>query len=215
MKIGVIAGTPIDTQMGVDYIISKGFEAIGFACSASASQQNEMQILYKEDLLQIAIKGCLDMVKQGAEGIFLNCNSLSGAINIDKLKEEVPVCVVTPLDIYKLCAKKYSRLSVLAANGQSLSAIEHTILDANPSCMVFGAGLLPLVVAIESGTSSENICHDLKLKQLTECFEAIGCEALVLGCTHFPYIEKEIREAVSIEVINPSDQMLDILKSAI
>ena len=32
MKLGVMAGTPVDTQMGVDYVISKGHEAIGFAC---------------------------------------------------------------------------------------------------------------------------------------------------------------------------------------
>lgn len=215
MKIGVIAGTPIDTQMGIDYLESKGIDAVGFACSKSASEQNEMQILHKEELLQIAINGCLDMVQQGAQGIFVHCNSLSGAINIETLKASLPVCVVTPLDIYKLCARKYSRLSVLAANGQSLCAIEHTLLDANPDCMVFGAGLLPLVVAIESGASSESIYASLKLKQLTDCFEAIGCEALILGCTHFPYIAKEIQKHVSIEVIDPSGQMLEILKNAL
>lgn len=215
MKIGVIAGTPVDTQMGVEYIVSKGYEAVGFACSRDASEQNEMQILHKEELLEIAINGCLGMVEQGAQGIFVNCNSLSGAIDMEKLKAEVPVCVVTPLDIYRLCAKKYSRLAVIAANGQSLSAIERTILGANPDCMVFGAGLLPLVVAIETGEPSEKIYQELKIRQLTECFEAVGCEALILGCTHFPYIEKEVRADVSTEVINPSDQMLDILKSAV
>lgn len=215
MKIGVIAGTPIDTQMGVDYIHSKGIEAIGFACSKSASEQNEMQILHKEKLLQIAINGCQDMVKQGAQGIFVHCNSLSGAINIEALKDALPVCVITPLDIYKLCATKYKRLAVLAANGQSLCAIEHTILSANPECMVFGAGILPLVVAIEADIAPEQIHESLKLKQLTDCFEAIGCEALILGCTHFPYIGKEISAAVSVEVIDPSEQMLEILKESI
>ena len=94
MKLGVMAGTPVDTQMGVDYVIAKGYDAIGFACSRDAAEQNEMQILHKEELLQIAINGCLDMVKQGAEGIYVYCNSLSGAIDMDRLKKEVPVCVV-------------------------------------------------------------------------------------------------------------------------
>ncbi|MBR4935121.1 MAG: aspartate/glutamate racemase family protein [Anaerotignum sp.] len=214
MKIGVIAGTPVDTQMGVDYIVSKGHEAVGFACSKSASEQNEMQILHKEELLKIAIEGCLDMVKQGAQGIFVNCNSLSGAIDMDTLKKEVPVCVVTPLDIYRICAEKYQRLAVMAANGQSLSAIERTILGANPECSVFGAGILPLVIAIETEKTSEEIYQELAIRKLTECFEAIGCDALILGCTHFPYIEKEVRENIGVEVINPSDQMLDILKSS-
>lgn len=215
MKIGVIAGTPIDTQMGVDYILSKSIDALGFACSRSASEQNEMQILHKEELLQIAINGCLDMIQQGAQGIFVHCNSLSGAIDLEKLRAALPVSVVTPLDIYKLCAKRYDRLAVLAANGQSLSAIEHTILDANPDCMVFGAGILPLVVAIESGASPADIHESMKLKQLTDSFEAIGCDALILGCTHFPYIAEEISASVSVEVIDPSEQMLEILNTSI
>ena len=212
MKIGVMAGTPVDTQMGVDYIKSKGYEALGFACSESAAVQNEMQILHKEELLQIAINGCLDMVKQGATGIYVYCNSLSGAIDMERLKATVPVFVITPLDIYKMCAKNYTRLSVIAANGQSLAGIERTILGENPECVVFGAGLLPLVVEIEAETPSEKIYDSFKLKKLTESFEAIGCDALILGCTHFPYIEKEITENIGVEVINPSDRMLEILK---
>ena len=212
MKLGVMAGTPVDTQMGVDYVVSKGYEAIGFACSKSAPEQNEMQILHKEELLQIAINGCLDMVKQGAEGIYVYCNSLSGAIDMDRLKKEVPVCVVTPLDIYKMCAGNYKRLSVIAANGQSLSAIERTILGANPECVVFGAGLLPLVVEIEAETPSQEIYDSFQLKKLTDSFVAIGCDALILGCTHFPYVEKEITYGISVEVINPSDLMLEYLE---
>ena len=212
MKLGVMAGTPVDTQMGVDYVISKGHEAIGFACSKSAPEQNEMQILHKEELLRIAINGCLDMVKHGAEGIYVYCNSLSGAIDMDRLKKEVPVCVVTPLDIYKMCAADYKRLSVIAANGQSLAAIEKTILSANPECVVFGAGLLPLVVEIEKGTPSRVIYDSFQLKKLTDSFVAIGCDAFILGCTHFPYVEKEIREGISVEVINPIDAMLEVLE---
>ena len=212
MKIGVIAGTPVDTQMGVDYILDKGCEALGFACSKDAAEQNEMQILHKEELLQIAINGCLDMVKNGAEGIFVYCNSLSAAIDIDRLKAAVPVCVVTPLDIYRMCAKQYSRLSVVAANGQSLAGIERVILAANPECIVFGAGILPLVIEIEAATAPEDIYTNFKLKSLTDSFEAIGCDALILGCTHFPYIEKQIADGMNVKVINPSDAMLEILK---
>ena len=166
-----------------------------------------------EELLQIAINGCLDMVKQGAEGIYVYCNSLSGAIDMDRLKKEVPVCVVTPLDIYKMCAGNYKRLSVIAANGQSLSAIERTILGANPECVVFGAGLLPLVVEIEAATPSQKIYDSFQLKKLTDSFVAIGCDALILGCTHFPYVEKEITDGIAVEVINPSDLMLEYLEN--
>lgn len=213
MKLGVLAGTPVDTQMGVDYVISKGIDAIGIPCSPNAQEQNEMQILHKEELLEIAIDNCKQMIAQGATGIFVYCNSLSGAIDIDKLKASLPVCVVTPLDIYKMCAKQYKQLAVIAANGQSLAGIERVILGENPDCTVYGAGILPLVVEIEAGTPPEKIHTGFQLKKLTDCFVSIGCEALILGCTHFPYIENEIRSNISVEVINPSDLMLEFLKA--
>ena len=215
MKIGVIAGTPTDTHMGIDYAISQGFDAIGFACSKNPREQTEMQVLHKEELLQIAINGCLDMIKNGAEGILVYCNSLSAAIDIKRLKEALPVCTVTPLDIYRICAKEHSSLAVLAANCQSLAGIEKVILESNSSCCVFGAGILPVVIAIENNVSPTDIYEHHKLKFLCDSFVATGCDALILGCTHFPYIEKEIRDNISVEVINPGKQMLDILKASV
>lgn len=211
MKIGVLAGTPIDTQMGVEYIISKGHTAVGIPCSKTAQEQNEMQILHKEELLEIAVNNCKDMIKQGAEGIFIYCNSLSAAINIQKLKQSISVPAITPLDIYKQCADTFDNICVLAANGQSLAGIEKVILSENPDCTVFGAGILPLVVAIESNTEPHKIYEDFKLKSLTESFEAIGCNAIILGCTHFPYIETQVKNGANVPVINPSDSMLEYL----
>ena len=39
VKIGIIAGTPIDTQMGVDLIKKKGFEAEGVHTAANPGKQ--------------------------------------------------------------------------------------------------------------------------------------------------------------------------------
>lgn len=213
MKIGVLAGTPVDTQMGVDYVISKGYDAIGISCSPDAKTQNEMQILHKEELLQIAINACNKMIDMGADAIYIYCNSLSGAIDIDKLKSSISVLAVTPLDIYKLCAKEYNRVAVIAANCQSLYSIEQVILKENPDCMIFGTALLPMVVEIETQKPPKEIYEKFNLKGLTNCFMNIDCQALILGCTHFPYLQKEIEQDISAPVINPSEMMLEYLVS--
>lgn len=209
--VGVIAGTPVDTQMGVDYVVHQGCRALGFACSADAAAQNEMQILHRDELLQIAIAGCRDMAAQGAQGIFVHCNSLSGAIDLTALRRALSVPVVTPLDIYDACARRYDRLAVLAANGQSLSAIERTVLAANPRCAVFGAGILPLVQAIETGAAAQEICERLSIVPLCRALEAMDCRALILGCTHYPYIAEVLRGALHVPVIDPAGEMLHLL----
>lgn len=211
MKIGVIAGTPVDTQMGVEYIQSKGYEAVSRACSKSAEEQNEMQILHKKELAELFIKLAKELLAEGAVGIFVYCNSLSGAIDLEYVRKNIPAKVITPLEVYKECASRYSSIGVIAANCQSLAAIETVILSQNKSCMVYGAGILPLVVAIETGKPSREIYDTLNIKALAEHITALGCEVFVIGCTHFPYILKELTADVATEIINPSDRMLALL----
>lgn len=211
MKVGVIAGTPVDTTMGIEYIKSKGHNAIGRYCSETPIEQTQMQILHKHDLGLLVIRLCNEMIIEGAEGIFLNCNSLSGAIELDMIRKEVLVRIVTPLDIYEECASNYKCLSIIAANCQSLAAIEKVILKINPRCIVYGAAILPLVMEIESGKPSQLIYKELNIKALAEHLSALKCEAFILGCTHFPFIMEQLKKDISVPIINPSDKMLELL----
>jgi len=211
MIIGVIAGTPVDTKMGMDYIEGKGHRVIGRFCSNSAEEQAHMQIFDPERLTEKFIKICNNMVENGAEGIFVNCNSLSGAINLKYARKRILTKIVTPLDIYEKSLSTYKCLSVIASGCKSLASIEEIILKSNPNCMIIGAGILPLVVGIETKEKPEKIYRDFRIQELLESFSAMGAEALVLGCTHFPYIIESVKKNLSIPIINPSDKMLEVL----
>ena len=211
MKIGVIAGTPVDTKMGVDYVLSKGCAAIGRFCSKNPEEQTAMQVFHPQELAQLVVKLGREMLQEGADSILIYCNSMTGAIDMEYVRTQLKVKVVTPLDVYKECAGNFHRLSVIAANGQSLAAIEKVINDANPECCVFGAGILPLVIAIETGESPKKIYTRLKIEDLIASFAAMDCDALILGCTHFPYLLGEIEKNATMPVINPSDRMIELL----
>lgn len=213
MKIGVLAGTPQDTRMGVDYITSQGYETCARICCDSPEEQMKMQVLHKDELTIRTAKLCAELEEEGADGIFINCNSLSAAVNLARIRAACTVKVVTPLDVYVSCGKKYRTVGVVAANGQCLAAIEKTIMSDSPECNVFGAALRMLVIAIERLLPPDQIWTEQKLQGLFESMEAAGAEALILGCTHFPYIADHIRAAVSIPVLDPGRQMLELLLS--
>ena len=44
MTIAVIAGTPVDTQMGVELLNGKGVEALGFPISRTPEEQTAFQV---------------------------------------------------------------------------------------------------------------------------------------------------------------------------
>ena len=75
------------------------------------------------------------------------------------------------------------------------------------------AGILPTVFAIETGMDPVELVKEQKLVELTEWFASCGMEALLLGCTHFPYFKKELAERVSLPLIDPADEMVALLNS--
>ena len=212
MKIGVIAGTPVDTRMGADYVGRHGHEVLSRACSPSPDEQMRMQKLYPKKLTERVVLLCEELLAEGAEGIYVNCNSMSAAVDLSYIGARLPTRrFVTPFDVYRECARKYDRVAILAANGQSLAAIERVLAEGNPGCTTFGAGLPPLVNAVESQWDPARIVRCCGLRELLGSFRKMGCEALLLGCTHFPYLKGELAEMFSLPIIDPNARMLELL----
>ena len=83
--------------------------------------------------------------------------------------------------------------------------------QAAPECMVVSASLMPLVTAIEAQLPPEQIARECGLEALMESFLAMGCEALVVGCTHFPYVLDQIKRVFTRPIIDPGRRMLELL----
>lgn len=210
IKIGVIAGTPVDTQMGVDFVKRQGFEALGYASASSPEEQNRLQFLEPEFLTQKVLDIIGDFESQKIFGTMFYCNSLSAAIDIEHIRRARPKStVVTPLDVYRNLALKYKKIALWAANGQCLSTIEHIFYEQKPSIDIMGVSMLPVIKAIESGEAPKAIVEKFDLVSLgLECFDA---ECLILGCTHLPYLQRELSKGLSIPIIDPADEMLRLL----
>ena len=59
--------------------------------------------------------------------------------------------------------------------------------------------------------TSEEIIRRNHLDLLLRYFEECGCEALVLGCTHFPYVSEALRNCTSLPLIDPAEDMVRLL----
>ena len=71
-----------------------------------------------------------------------------------------------------------------------------------------GFTFLEVVKEIENGTLPEKISQKFNFDGLVKYLETLNVEAIVLGCTHFPYIIDEIRKRTNIKIINPADKMV-------
>ena len=149
--IAVLAGTPVDTQMGVDCLARAGLAGLAFPMASDPRRQTAFQISSQGEKTA-AVRAVLETAKgQGCRKAFIYCNSLSGSVDFTPLAAETGMDIVTPLDIYRELAPRYRRLGLIAANAQGLAGIERTLFAANPELDLLGACMLPAVLSIEAG----------------------------------------------------------------
>ncbi len=212
IKVAVIGGTAFDTKLGADILRNENIEVIELALSKNPKEQSNMQLFSKKELTDYAIKKIENHINE-ISSVFVYCNSFSAAADIDRMRKELNIKIVTPLDQYKKYAKKYNNILVWAANAQSSSKIENILTENNKDINILSLGFLPLVEEIEKATSYEEIDKKLKLTDLIKVFLNITInnqklDTLVLGCTHFPYLAKDLKNIDGLKILDPAQDMI-------
>lgn len=214
-KLAIFAGTPVDTDLGSKLFSRYGYETLLYPLSKNPEDQTRLQFYNKKELEDLFRKKLEDAIDKNAHKFLIYCNSLSGAIDYEKIKREFNIDIVSPLDFYR-DIKGYRSLAILAANGISAYKVEK-IIGESRNIKTISFGNLRLVEAIESGKSKEEIIKSLGLRQFFFYLESIeephAIDGVVLACTHFPYLEEELKKITRIDIINPDDYIIERLKS--
>lgn len=211
MRVAVIAGTPVDTQMGVDFLLGKGVDALGYPVAQTAQEQVVLQV-GSQDEREAKVGAILEKIKEsGIHTVMIYCNSLSATIDVEKLAKQYALHIVTPMDAYGQIARKYKKLGVMAGSNQGLAGIEKVMMNASPETFVLGLASLPLTQDIEASIPPATLMETNGLKDLLAFYEKNQAEALVLGCTHFPYLKEELSASTKMPVIDPAEIIYDII----
>ena len=145
--------------------------------------------------------------------IFVYCNSLSSVVDFDRLAIENEINIITPMQMYRNLGLEYKYLAVMAANSHGLTGVENNLYLSNPELKVFGLSMLELVKAIEEKNSPDKIVADFDFENLFKYFEQTEVEAVVLGCTHFPYIKEELEKITELPIIDVGVFMINSMEN--
>lgn len=207
----MLAGTPVDTQMGADLLAAHGLRALAFPLAEDPLAQTAFQLSSQEEKHDAVLAVLRKASAEGCQRVLVYCNSLSSSVDFDALAEETGLRIVTPLQVYRSLPGQYRRLGLIAANAQGLAGIERTLYQADPSMELLGVSLLPVVLSIETGLPPQELVVRHRLAELAEWFRSRGMEALVLGCTHFPYFKAALAAHTALPLLDPADEMLRLL----
>ncbi len=209
----VLAGTPVDTQMGVDCLTAAGLTGKAFPLSPNPREQMAFQISPIEERYRYARDLLCRAMDQGCSRAFIYCNSLSAVVDFPALQRELSLRIVTPLEVYQELADSYKKLAVVAANAQAVAGIEQVMLSSNPKLDLLSVGMLQLVESIEAKMDPDRLVEHHRLTDLTQWADQLGMEALVLGCTHFPYFKEALCRRTDLPLIDPAQRMLELLEA--
>ncbi|MFV0558492.1 MAG: aspartate/glutamate racemase family protein [Enterococcus sp.] len=206
-KIAVIGGTPVDSWMGSQLFLDTEIECVEVPLSKNPLEQTYFQTLPQAEKQQFLWALLKKLKHQKIEGILVYCNSLSASIDFDALASEFQVPIVTPFQIYRKLAGAYQRIGVLAANAQGAAGIERELVQANPDLKVFSVTNLEWVTAVEAQVLPQLILERYGLMETMTFFEKNRVEAILIGCTHFPYFLKEYQQQSALICINPAEKL--------
>ena len=213
MKIAVVAGTPVDTQMGVDYLNRKNpaIETIFLPMGSCPRETYTFQMSDHDTKIRETEKLFLPLLEQGVEAFYVYCNSLGAMVDYDTVAAKHNIKIITTRNAYRKLAGLYSNVGVIAANNHTTEWIETIFTSVNPDCYVCGTGFLKLVEAVETKIDPSELVREFRLADLCRVYEAAGCQAVALGCTHFPYFKEKLRSVTTLPVFDPADLMYEEL----
>ena len=148
------------------------------------------------------------IVEHKCKLIVMACNTATAA-SAKTLRTELPATPIIGMEPAvkpAAAATRSGRVGVMATAG-TLSSAKYAALLRN-----YGQGLslcddscVGLVSLIESGQLQGQVLRQ-RLQEIIDPMRAAGVDTIVLGCTHFPLIEEEIRAVAGadIAIIDPA-----------
>jgi glutamate racemase len=146
---------------------------------------------------------------QKVDAVIMACNTSAAlALPYAKLASSVPVIdLIGPTASY--VSTIATRIGVMATAPTVRSrAFRRAIACLNPNAEVTEIGCPDLVPIIESGKIDAPGTEQVLLKYI-DAMKAAKVEAIILGCTHFPFLRKHIQNMVQgeIRIIDPAESL--------
>jgi len=163
------------------------------------SKSSEEIYKFAKQLVELLLAKQVKLIVIACNVITVNC--------LDRFRKEYPMIpFIGTVPVVKTAAavSKSKRIGILSTTGTARSIYQKKLIEIfADGCTVFNHGTDELVPLIEEG-KVESVEMKVALKRVLFPFQKENVDALALGCTHFPFLTKQIQQIVGSNV-----QLLD------
>lgn len=159
-----------------------------------------------ETILRYAEQDVRFLLSRNVEGIVIACGTVSSTC-LAQLRERcrIPIIgVIEPAAKEAAFITKTGHVGVLGTKATvRSSAYTKQIQLVNPNCKVTGIACPLFVPLIENGFSQDDQIVKLTIERYLEPIDKEDIDTLILGCTHYPFLEGAISEYLpNVRLIN-------------
>ena len=160
----------------------------------------------RSEIITLTKKNIKRLKHEGAQKVLIACCTASSVY--PALSEEEKAIAVPIIDATARAAiakTKSKKIGVIATKATVLSgAFERSIKRILPDAEVYTEQTQELVSLIESGECDANLKRRTyeKLEKILKNIRRYPYDVLILGCTHFPRLEKTISDIVQRETVS-------------
>ena len=156
-----------------------------------------------DTVMRYALENTEFLLHRGIKMLVVACNTVS-AIGLDTLEEktDIPVVgVLNPGAKAAIKATKKGRIGIIGTEATiSSNAYQRAIRSFGNSTKVFGTACSLFVPLVEEGLFEGKITELIVERYLSD-LKSRDIDTLVLGCTHYPMLKKQIRAFMGYGVI--------------
>lgn len=143
------------------------------------------------------------LVDKKVKIIVVACNTITVSC-LDRLRKEFPdTPIVGTVPVIKTAAtlSKNKKIGVLSTKTTAESIYQKQLINTfSAGCDVLNIGTDKLVPVIENGEIDKKDSYRV-LKSILRPFIEKNVDALVLGCSHFPFLKKEMKKILGLHVM--------------
>lgn len=162
----------------------------------------------KEEIANLTRRAVVELLARGVKLVVVACNTAT-AVAIDSLRAEfeVPFVGMEPAVKPAALATKSGVIGILATRaslgGELFRATSSKYSDSVRILSAVGEGF---VEAVESGEEESPKTLEM-VSRVVEPLLAEDADHIVLGCTHYPFLEGALRSVIgnrAVEIVNPA-----------
>ena len=164
-----------------------------------------------EEIISLATEKIWRLMRLGADKVLIACCTASSLhARLPRDAREISIPIIEPSARVASITSHSGKIGVIATEATVRSgSFGKRIRSLRQGTSVLEVAASPLVGMIENGARDENITSSEKemIRRMLSPFREQNTDTLILGCTHFPHLEKTFSELLpGVRIISSSKE---------